>query len=239
MGSGQLSAASVLGMTQPSDAPVQPTPHQPVPHQPVPNQHAPYQPVPNQAAYFPPQPQPQLTPGQGQSVWRGPGNYWISQPLGYAVIGAVLGLILAIVVPFSAQSEGRDMETSAILLTAIGMPGVGAVATAIFWIPTLIVLLLLGGRLSVLGDSAGKVLGLLAAVLGAGLGFLIAAAFGQMPMIGLALGFFGTLILMNIGQAIGRSLFFRKPRACLIGGIVFAVLIVAAVVAQVVSVSQG
>ena len=216
-------------MTQPWDAPPQqPYQPQPMPYQPQP------QPQPGQGQY---QPQPQPEPAQ--AVWRGPGNYWISQPLGYAVVGAVLGLILAIVVPINAQSGDRELEMSAILLTAIGMPGLGALATAMFWIPTLIVLLALGGRMKVLGDSAGKVLGLLAALLGAGLGFLVAAPFSSMPMVGLAIGFFGTFILMNIGQAIGQSLFFRKPKRCLIGAIVFGVLIVASVVAQVISVSQG
>lgn len=174
-----------------------------------------------------------------ESVWSGPASYWISHPLGYATLGAGLGLALAIAMPFITQTEGNTLAPLDIALIIIGVPGICGLAAAVFWIPTLIVSRLLGRAFGGLGDSGGKLLGLLAILLGGGLGYVISLPFDFEPMWGLLLGFLGTLILMNIGQAIGQSVFFRRPGRVRVGLIVHGVLIVAAVVAQVVSAGQA
>lgn len=183
--------------------------------------------------------QPASAMTASESVWSGPASYWVSHPLGYATLGAGLGLALAIAMPFLTQSQGSSLAPLDIALIIIGVPGICGLVAAVFWIPTLIVSRLLGRAFGGLGDNGGKLLGLLAILLGGGLGYLIALPFDFEPMWGLLLGFFGTLLLMNLGQAIGRSMFFRRPGRVRVGLIVHGVLIVAAVVAQVVSAGQA
>jgi hypothetical protein len=182
----------------------------------------------------------QPRPAQGQaallqdSVWHGPASYWVSHPLGYATFGAVLGLVLGVVLAVVAPAGG-EMTTAGLVTTVVGMPGLAALAVTVLWIPTMIVSRLLGKAFSGLGDSGGKLLGLLAILLGGGIGFVAFLVAGSTPMWGFILGFFGTMLSMNIGQAIGRGVFFRRPGRVRVGAIVLGVLVVLAAVSWVVS----
>lgn len=179
-------------------------------------------------------------PVQGQatlledSVWRGPASYWVSHPLGYATFGAVLGLVLGVVAAVVAPAGGE--LTAVALVTAVaGMPGIGAAAVTVLWLPTMIVSRLLGRPFSALGSAGGKLLGLLAVLLGGGIGFVAFLVAGSTPMWGFILGFFGTMLSMNIGQAVGRGVFFRRPGRVRVGAVVMGVLVVLAAVSLVVS----
>ena len=143
-------------------------------------------------------------------VWRGPANFWSIYPIGYGVLGILFASLLL-------------FQGGSISGFVVGA-GLASAVMAVFGLITA-ALLFVARRWRF--EGAGKVVGLLSALLITGVAAGAAVAAGIDPMLPAIAAFILGSILAGLGQTLGRMLLFRRP----VPTWICAALIVAAIIA--------